>query len=187
MSKDIWLNANKETAGDLILTGYTGEFKDMPVYDEVMSLTKSSGGNNQYALDFGCGVGRNTVALAKDYRKIVGFDLPSMISLVPDENKLNNILYTSDWNLVKSFRFDLVLASLVFQHIEDSELDSYLKDLSKITDRLVLHSRTWIDHSASEVLPIVEKYFIIDNIEYSKDPNNPIDDHLIATLNKKAE
>ena len=57
MSKDIWLNANEETAGDLILTGYTGEFKNMPVYDEVISLTKSSEGHNQYALDFGCGVG----------------------------------------------------------------------------------------------------------------------------------
>lgn len=181
MSKDIWLNANEQTAGDLILTGYSGPFKDMPVYDEVKSLF----GSGSVALDFGCGVGRNSVALAETYDKVIAFDLPSMINLVPEENKLSNIIYTSDWEYVKSLKIDTSLASLVFQHIEDSELDSYLNDLSQIVDRLVLHSRTWIDHSASQVLPIVEKYFIIDTIKYSTDPNNPIDDHFIATLNKR--
>lgn len=185
MSKDIWMNATAEDAGDLILTGYSGDFKDMPVYEEVISLTKRLDGRSQYALDFGCGVGRNTSNLTKNYKKVVGFDLPSMIALVPEDNQSNNILYTSDWDVVKRFKFDLVLASLVFQHIEDSELDLYLNDLSQIADRMVLHSRTWIDHSASQVLPIVEKYFIIDTIEYSADPNNPIDDHFIATLNKR--
>jgi len=183
MSKDIWLEATKETAGDLILTGYTGDFKDMPVYDEVKSLF----GSGFVALDFGCGVGRNSVALSDTYDKVISFDLPSMINLVPEENRLSNITYTSDWEYVKSLKIDTVLASLVFQHIEDSELESYLNDLSQIVDRLVLHSRTWIDHSASQVLPIVEKYFIIDTVEYSTDPNNPIDDHFIATLNKRAE
>ena len=178
MSKDVWLNANKENAGDLILTGYEGDFKDMPVYDEVRSLF----GSGSTALDFGCGVGRNSVALSDTYDKVISFDLPSMIGLVPEDNKLSNITSTTVWEHVKPFKFDMVLASLVFQHIEDSELNSYLNDLSQIADRLVLHSRTWIDHSASQVLPIVEKYFIIDAIEYSKDPNNPIEDHFIAVL-----
>jgi cyclopropane fatty-acyl-phospholipid synthase-like methyltransferase len=182
MTKDVWLNATEYDAGDLILTGYTGDFKDMPVYEEVISLTKSSEGHSQYALDFGCGVGRNTSALTKDYKKVVGFDLPSMISLVPPENQSNNILYTSDWDTVKSFRFDLVLASLVFQHIEDAELNEYLNDISKMTDKIVIHSRTWIDHSETKVLPILEKYFIMDSIEHTADPNNPIDDHFIAVM-----
>jgi cyclopropane fatty-acyl-phospholipid synthase-like methyltransferase len=178
MSKDLWLNVNKETAGDLILTGYNGQLRDMPVYDEVSSLF----GNGEYALDFGCGVGRNSVALSENYSKVVAFDLPSMISLVPEDNKLSNIIYTANWEYVKSFKFNMVLASLVFQHIDDAELESYLYDLSQITDKLVLHSRTWIDHSESKVLPIVEKYFIIDSIEHTQDPNNSIDDHFIAVL-----
>lgn len=182
MSKDVWLNATADDAGDLILTGYNGDFKDMPVYEEVISLTKSSEGHGQYALDFGCGVGRNTSALTKYYKKVVGFDLPSMISLVPPENQSNNILYTSDWNTAKSFRFDLVLASLVFQHIDDAELNEYLNDISKMTDKIVIHSRTWIDHSETKVLPILEKYFIMDSIEHTADPNNPIDDHFIAVM-----
>ena len=181
MSKDIWLEATKETAGDLILTGYTGEFKDMPVYDEVKSLF----GSGFVALDFGCGVGRNSVALSDTYDKVIAFDLPSMINLVPEENRLSNITYTSDWEYVKSLKIDTVLASLVFQHIEDSELESYLNDLSQIVDRLVLHSRTWIDHSETKVLPILEKYFIMDSIEHTTDPNNPIDDHFIAVMRTK--
>ena len=178
MSKDIWLKANKQNAGDLILTGYMGEFKDMPVYDEVKLLF----GSGNIALDFGCGVGRNSVALSDDYNRVVSFDLPSMIALVPEENKLSNIDYTTSWSHVKEFYFDVVLASLVFQHIDDKELDSYLKDLCRMTDRLILHSRTWIDHSATEVLSIVEKYFTITQIEYTRDPNNPIHDHFIAVL-----
>ena len=98
MSKETWLSANKETAGDLILTGYNGPLKDMPVYKEVESLF----GSGLTALDFGCGVGRNSVALAKTYDKVISFDLPNMIDLVPEENKLSNITYTTDWEHVKN-------------------------------------------------------------------------------------
>ena len=181
--KSFWQSITKGNAGDAILTGYKGYLKDMPVYDEVISLTKSSEGHSQYALDFGCGVGRNTTTLAKDYKKVVGFDLPNMIELVPDENKSNSILYTSDWSTVKSFRFDLVLASLVFQHIDDQELHDYLKDIN--TDKLVLHSRTWIDDTGTEVLTIVEQYFNIEHIEYQKDPNGNTNDHFLAVLRSK--
>ena len=178
MSKDVWLNATKQNAGDLILTGFNGKFEDMPVYDEVISLV----GTGSSALDFGCGVGRNTRSLSKSFESVVGFDLPSMISLVPHHNKLKEITYTSDWHYVKSLKFDLVLASLVFQHIDDEELNNYLSDIQSMTDKLVLHSRTWIDHSNSEVLPMVEKYFTITQIDYTRDPNNPIHDHFIAVL-----
>jgi cyclopropane fatty-acyl-phospholipid synthase-like methyltransferase len=182
MSKDVWLNANKENAGDLILTGYSGEFKDMPVYEEVIGLV----GAGKKILDFGCGIGRNTIAVSKLYENAYGFDLDSMLSLVPKENKSSTITYTSDWNSINHLKFDCVLASLVFQHIDDNELESYLQDIANMTDKLVLHSRTWIDHSNSQVLPIVEKYFIIKDVTYTRDPNNPIDDHFIAVLGKNA-
>jgi len=115
----------------------------------------------------------------------IAFDLPSMISLVPEDNKLSSITYTTDWNYVKGLKFDTVLASLVFQHIEDAELNEYLNDISKMTDKIVIHSRTWIDHSETKVLPILEKYFIMDSIEHTADPNNPIDDHFIAVMRTK--
>ena len=119
MSKDVWLNANKENAGDLILTGYEGDFKDMPVYDEVRSLF----GSGSTALDFGCGVGRNSVALSDTYDKVISFDLPSMIGLVPEDNKLSNITYTTDWEHVKSFKFDILhlknVIGVIYEYVQN--------------------------------------------------------------------
>ncbi len=36
--KSFWESLNAVSAGDAILTGYTGSFKDMPVYEEVIDL-----------------------------------------------------------------------------------------------------------------------------------------------------
>lgn len=181
MTKEFWANVNVGNAGDAILTGYKGDFKDMPVYDNVISLM----GSGDRALDFGCGVGRNVLALSKTFKQVIGYDLPNMIDLVPEENRSENreeIRYTTDWELLRREQFNAVLASLVFQHIEDNELENYLIALSGMTDKLVLHSRTWIDHSETKVLPIVEKYFIIESIEEQRDPNSDSDDHFIAVL-----
>lgn len=179
--KSFWESVSSVNAGDAILSGYQGSLEDMPVYDEVMSLV----GTGQSALDFGCGVGRNSFAMAKVFDKVVGFDLPNMLAIVPEKNRLENISYESDWSIVKQNKFDLTLASLVFQHIEDQELNNYLLDLQQITDKLVLHSRTWIDHSHTWVLPTVEKYFIIDTLKYNQDPNSPSHDHFLAIMKSK--
>lgn len=181
--KQFWESLVAETAGDAILTGYTGSFKDMPIYNEVMDLAKGIEHHNQYALDFGCGVGRNSVGLAKTYNRVMAYDLPNMISLVPEENKLSNIVYSSEWNLIKSIPYDMVLASLVFQHIHDDELNMYLSELK--TDKLVLHSRTWMDDTGTEVLTIVNNYFNIEHIEYQKDPNGNQNDHFLASFRSK--
>lgn len=181
--KSFWESLNEITAGDAILTGYTGQFKDMPVYKEVIDLCVPTENSKQYALDFGCGIGRNSVSLANLYHRVISFDLSNMIAMVPEENKLTNIIYSSEWDKVKTFEYDLVLASLVFQHINDEELNKYLSELK--TEKLVLHSRTWIDDTFSKVLPIVEKYFIIESIENQKDPNGESNDHFLAVMRKK--
>jgi len=177
--KSFWQSLDKNNAADAILTGYKGAFKDMPVYDEVLDLAAGVKPHDyQYALDFGCGVGRNTLTLSKSYVKVIGYDLPNMIELVPEENKASNIAYTSEWDKVKEMSFDTVLASLVFQHIHDDELHEYLKDLK--TNKLILHSRLWMDDTNTQVLDIVNKYFSVVSIDYVRDPNNPIDDHFIG-------
>lgn len=181
--KSFWESLVKENAGDAILTGYVGDLKDMPVYNNVLDLAEGKDGYNQYALDFGCGVGRNSVALSEKYHRVISFDLPNMIDIVPEENKRPNIIYTSEWDKVKTVEYDLVLASLVFQHIHDEELNSYLSDLK--TDELLLHSRTWMDDTGTEVLTIVEKYFNIQSINYEKDPNGSSNDHFVALLRRK--
>lgn len=181
--KSFWESLVKENAGDAILTGYVGDLKDMPVYDDVLKLIQPEEGHVQYALDFGCGVGRNSVALSKVYHRVIGFDLPNMVSIIPEENKFSNIIYESDWDKVKTISYDLVLASLVFQHIHDDELNKYLAELD--TERLVLHSRTWMDDTGTEVLTIVNRYFNIEHIEYQKDPNGNTNDHFLAVLRRK--
>lgn len=170
--KDFWLSTGSENAGDRILTGYQGRLEDMPVSNWLIDLA----GSGKSVLDFGCGIGRNSLALAKNFKKVFAYDLPNMINLVPEKNKISKIKYTSDWYDVKNNEFDVALASLVFQHIHDHELIEYLKDLSQITEKIVLGSRTWIDDTNSSVLDIVSDFFdveVLGNIE---------NDHFTAVL-----
>jgi len=173
--KDFWLSTNKENAGDRILTGYVGKFKDMPSSEWLLDFA----GTRNHVLDFGCGIGRNSVGLSKNFKKVVGYDLPNMINLIPKNNRLKNIKYTSDWEQVKNKKIDVILASLVFQHIHDNELVEYLKDMVKMTNTIVLSSRTWIDDTNSQVLDIVNNFFNVNII-------NPIEnDHFTAILKNK--
>ena len=160
--KDFWLNLNENNAGDAILTGYVGKLEDMKSDNTVINLCESG----EIVLDFGCGIGRNSIELSKSFKEVYAFDLENMISLVPIKNKLENIKYTSNWEIIKNIKFDVVLASLVFQHIEDSELEIYLSDISKMTKKLVVHSRTWIDDTNSMVADKLNNYFSLDKLEY---------------------
>jgi 2-polyprenyl-3-methyl-5-hydroxy-6-metoxy-1,4-benzoquinol methylase len=76
----------------MIMDGYTGPLEDMPPNDWIVKLA----GSGQKVLDFGCGIGRHSKALSKHFIEVVGYDLPNMIDIVPDSNKLNNIEYTSN-------------------------------------------------------------------------------------------
>ena len=63
----IWQEVqDKDTALDLILTGYKGEVNHMPVYSKVMSKLKHHGS----ILDFGCGAGRNLRYLVQHYESV---------------------------------------------------------------------------------------------------------------------
>ena len=59
----------------------------------------------------------------------------------------------------------------------------YLSELK--TDKLVLHSRNWMDDTGTEVLTIVNNYFNIEHIEYQKDPNGNQNDHFLASFRSK--
>ena len=173
--KDFWLSTGVDTAGDRILTGYQGSLEDMPVANYLVKLAESG----KSALDFGCGIGRNSIALSKNFKKVFAYDLPNMVNLVPEKNKNSKIIYTSDWNEIKNNKFDVVLACLVFQHINDQELVEYLKDLSQITEKIILGSRTWIDDTNSSVLDIVSKFF---DVEILGEISN---EHFTAVLKKR--
>lgn len=146
-----WSTLDKNTAADAILTGHVESFEDMPVFQDVISLC----GTNNIVLDFGCGVGRNMKALLQKNNTVVGFDFPNMVSMcmVPGA--------TSNWEDVIAKKYDVVLASLVFQHIHPEDLKEYMKYLMAITPKIVLHSRTWFDFTGDSVKDFFSGY---DNI-----------------------
>jgi 2-polyprenyl-3-methyl-5-hydroxy-6-metoxy-1,4-benzoquinol methylase len=74
-------------------------------------------------LDFGCGVGRLVIPLARRYKHVVGIDVSDAMLAEARQNCLSNEIknvdfYKSDDNLsAVNGRFDLVHSCLVFQHI----------------------------------------------------------------------
>jgi 2-polyprenyl-3-methyl-5-hydroxy-6-metoxy-1,4-benzoquinol methylase len=175
MTKSFWLDVNAENAGNKILTGYIDRLEDMPVWQEFVQVL----GSGENALDFGCGIGRYSKELSYKFKNVIGYDLMPMLELIPDNNKLDNIIYTSNWDELKTNKFDVIVASLVFQHIDYAELNSYLEDMSKMTKKIVLGSRTWLDDTNHSVLEVVSQYFDINII-------GPISgDHFISILNSR--
>lgn len=79
--------------------------------------------NPQRAMDFGCGVGRLVIPLAKRCKEVVGIDISEKMLEESKKNSQQNGLenvefFLSDENLSKvSGKFDLIHSFIVFQHI----------------------------------------------------------------------
>ena len=100
-------------------------------------------------LDFGCGIGRNFPALLNVSKELVAFDIPEMISACRQVTDCEMVTLCDDWEVVRQQRFDVVVATLTFQHISDRKaLESYLQELASICDFLYISSRCWIDGRA---------------------------------------
>lgn len=90
------------------------------------------------ALDFGCGVGRLTQALARHYDVVEGVDIaPSMIDLADKLNKYGDrckyhINSTVDLPLFEDEMFDLVYTSFVLQHIRPDYSKKYIKEFLRV-------------------------------------------------------
>lgn len=90
------------------------------------------------ALDFGCGVGRLTQALATTFAEVVGVDLsPTMIRLA---NRLNQHSRTARYILNQSpdlaqfpsAGFDFVYSDTVLQHLEPDAARRYVKEFLRV-------------------------------------------------------
>ena len=70
------------------------------------------------ALDFGCGVGRLTLALAKRARSVVAVDIaPKMLAHArknAEEAAITNVEFHAD---IPDQKFDLIVSLIVFQHV----------------------------------------------------------------------
>ncbi len=80
---------------------------------------------HEWALDFGCGVGRLTRALAPHFQNVVGIDISeSMLRRAVALNPHTNcqfVLTDSDSLPFPSGRFDLIYTALVLQHVPSQE------------------------------------------------------------------
>ena len=95
-------------------------------------------GDRRRALDFGCGAGRLTQALADHFESAVGVDVaPSMVALAQTHNRhgqrctyeVNDAPNLSRWD---NGTFDLVYTSRVLQHIEPRYSTSYLREFVRL-------------------------------------------------------
>lgn len=90
------------------------------------------------ALDFGCGVGRLSQALAEHFSFVDGVDIAEeMLSLAGKYNQhgprvryLHNT--AADLSLLPSDRYDLVLSDITLQHIEPRYAGAYLREFVRV-------------------------------------------------------
>ncbi|MHC4846875.1 MAG: class I SAM-dependent methyltransferase [Planctomycetota bacterium] len=90
------------------------------------------------ALDFGCGVGRLSVALAEHFEEVDGVDIsPSMIARAQATNgapgrcryHLNQV---GDLRLFDDGRFDLVYSNITLQHMPPALAGDYIAELCRV-------------------------------------------------------
>ncbi len=100
------------------------------------------------ALDFGCGVGRHSLALAEIFSHVTAYDIsPTMVAQAQErvrEAKINNIVFQTE--LPTSLGFDWINSYIVFQHIHPKEGINLLKHLTALTNPgavLTLHIPFW--------------------------------------------
>jgi SAM-dependent methyltransferase len=90
------------------------------------------------ALDFGCGVGRLTQALAGHFDQVDGVDIaPSMIELAERYNRHGprcryHLNERDDLQTFGAGSFDLVYSTLVLQHVEGRYVRRYLAEFLRV-------------------------------------------------------
>lgn len=120
---------------ELFATG-TQEIDELLAYVDV----RAPGLRRDAALDFGCGVGRLTRALAPHFERVVGVDVaPSMIA---EARRLNEghacrfvVNDTPDLARFDDAGFDLVYSTMVFQHMAPSLMAAYLVEFRRVLRR----------------------------------------------------
>ena len=90
------------------------------------------------ALDFGCGVGRLTQALADEFGEVVGVDISStMIAAAAQYNRhgarVHYLVNTAaDLRLLDDDGFDFIYSSKTLQHIPPAAAESYIREFIRV-------------------------------------------------------
>lgn len=130
--------------------------------NELITSNNRRKNRNLSVLDFGCGVCRNSIPMAINNPSwsVAAYDNEAMLNRakeyakikhgIDDLSSVSNLSLYSNWDLVKNQKFRVVFATFVLQHINESNLSTYLSDIKEMTRKLVVVGRTWNDHSPSK-------------------------------------
>ena len=156
---DRWKNATKENAPDLIITGTKLDTENLytSYYSDILKMQEK--GNT--ILDFGCGVGRNSIALLQKYKYVHCFDYPNMIGMLAStdiyDHYKDRIKLHTDWDKIKKYKFDAIFCCLVLQHIYEEDFMQYIKDFKEMTNLLYVCSRAYCDDHYKNVYTMLQK------------------------------
>jgi len=90
------------------------------------------------ALDFGCGVGRLTQALAPVFERTVGVDISSsMLAVAAERNRfVDRVSYvanqTADLRVLQDGAFDFLISHIVLQHLPPEIAVGYLREFFRV-------------------------------------------------------
>jgi ubiquinone/menaquinone biosynthesis C-methylase UbiE len=124
---------NKWNSDEFFETGEQ-EIKDVMQYVEKLGLLQQRG----RALDFGCGAGRLTQALANYFEEVVGIDIaPSMVKLAKRYNRWGaRCMYfvngVDNLRLFSNEEFHFIYTNIVLQHMRPDYAKSYIKEFLRV-------------------------------------------------------
>ena len=90
------------------------------------------------ALDFGCGVGRPTQAMATHFEEVAGVDIaPSMLKLARKYNRFGERCtyyrnQAADLRLFADNTFDFIYTNMVLQHMRPSYAKTYIREFLRV-------------------------------------------------------
>jgi SAM-dependent methyltransferase len=108
--------------------------------DELLGYTERLGWRLERgaALDFGCGVGRLTQALAEHFEEVVGVDISStMIGAARRHDKHPDrirfiVNATADLAVLESASFDLIYSNITLQHVPPAAVEAYIGEFVRL-------------------------------------------------------
>jgi SAM-dependent methyltransferase len=124
---------NRWTAEEFFATGAAEVEAVLAYLDDV-----APGTPRRRALDFGCGVGRVTQALAGRFEEVVGVDIaPSMIERARAGNRQPDrcrylLNADDDLRIFADDRFDLVYSNITLQHMEPRYAKRYIAEFVRV-------------------------------------------------------
>ena len=106
------------------------------VADVASVLSQCEGVRLGHALDFGCGVGRLSRALAQHFEQVDGVDVSLGMVEQARRSTLPNVkFHDNPWPHLKLFSdatFDLALSLMTLQHMPPALMEKYLRELGRV-------------------------------------------------------